>query len=67
MSMPIGNILKILDKHMLYAFGNRSNIQGKYFRFRWSGTYNSGPQPMLEGYEFPDMSDQGYVNDNRQI
>ena len=37
------------------------NIKARYFRLRWSGTYSSGKSPTLEGFEFPDVTDEGVI------
>ena len=48
------------------TFLDNINKQGKSFKIKWSGTYNSGSQPMLEGYEFPNIVNQGYINDEKR-
>jgi len=40
-----------------------ANLDGRYFKFKWSGVTDSSQPPEFQGLEFPEYEDQGYIPD----
>jgi hypothetical protein len=55
-------IYKLINSQLLKTVNivENLNIEGKYFKFKWSGN-TSGASPVFEGFHIPELVDQGVI------